>query len=73
VVSEGFLTQRALDDLLRPGRHKTDGSRLWRVLILESWLRGLQTHRAAIGVAEPQTVVIAGPRRATRRNGEAHA
>ena len=70
VVSEGFLTQRALDQLLRPGRHKTDGSRLWRVLVLESWLRGLQAHRSVNEDAPSRPAVIGAERSVARGGGE---
>ena len=42
IVSEGLVSQRAIDDLLQPVRGKTDGSKLWRMLVLESWVRGLR-------------------------------
>lgn len=45
VVSEGLVSQRAVNSLLYPLRGKTIGSRLWRVLVLESWLRGLRDGR----------------------------
>ncbi len=45
VVEEGLLDQRAIDNVLRPVRGKIDGTMLWRILVLESWLRGIRERR----------------------------
>ncbi len=47
VVREGLLERRAIDATLTPRRGKLDGSKLWRILVLESWLRNLRGGRLA--------------------------
>lgn len=47
VVSEGFLNQRAVDALLQPVRGKIEGVKIWRVMVLESWLHKMKENAFA--------------------------
>lgn len=38
-VQQGFLNRDAVAALLEPGRRSLKGSRIWRLLVLENWLR----------------------------------
>lgn len=60
-VAEGLLDRRAVDALLSPrrGRH-VNGPRLWRVVVLESWLRGVRAGR--FGDPLPRMAIPGGPR-----------
>ena len=41
IVSSGLVRRAAVDRLLQPRRSgKVDGATIWRLLVLESWLRG---------------------------------
>jgi asparagine synthase (glutamine-hydrolysing) len=44
-VKEGLLNRKAIDALLRGGRGKVRGVQIWRLLVLESWLRGVREGR----------------------------
>jgi asparagine synthase (glutamine-hydrolysing) len=50
VVEEGLLDARGVEALLRPKKGSIRGSRLWRVLVLEAWLRNLREGRLTAGV-----------------------
>jgi asparagine synthase (glutamine-hydrolysing) len=47
VVSEGFLKKRAVEELLRPARGKIEGAKIWRILVLESWLLRMKGRKFA--------------------------
>ena len=62
-VSEGILDRRGVDALLRPRvRRRVNGPRVWRVLVLESWLRGVRDGRFAQRVAPFDGVPYSGRR-----------